>query len=1012
LMALSGCLQGKISQLILVDYSQRALVEAERFREIFGDGNFYLEMMRTGLSEQDKVNEALKTISEKTLIKCVATNDVHYISKEDAYAQEILMCVGTGRMIDDPKRMRFNSDEYYLKSPEEMYELFSDYPEAVENTVEVAERCNLKLDFGNYFLPEYEIPEGYTTGGYLESLCLEGIKERYGENPAPEVKERLSMEVETINRLGFPGYFLICWDFVNYAKENDIPVGPGRGSGAGSIVSYLLGITNIDPLKYGLLFERFLNPARQSLPDLDIDFADTGRDRVISYVEEKYGKSRVAQIATFSTLKAKAAFKDVARVLSIPFADANLVSNLIPDGLTFYRALEEEKELRKIYDSDDRVKQALDIARTIEGCKRQPGVHAAGVVIAPGELSEYVPRGLSSDNRGVTQYEGDDLVDLGLLKMDFLGLKNLTIIQKALENIKNTTGENLDIEKIPLDDQKTFDLLSAAKTLGVVQLESTGFQGLLRKMGVDRFEDIIALVALYRPGVLSSGMTDEYIERKNGNKPVEYYDPSVEDILKETYGTVLYQEQVMQIARKLGGFSPSQADDMRKAMSKKIPEVLEELRKEFVAGAVKNGMTQKNADYVFNQLAKFGQYGFNKSHSAAYGLITYQTAYLKANFPTQYMCALLTCDQDRTDRVVTYVQECERMGIEILRPDIEKSFADFTIEGEASIRYGLNAIKGVGRIAIDSIVKAREKDGTFKTFYEFCTRVELQKVNKRVIEALIKAGAFDGLEKGRRPLFNAVESAISQAASYQKDILAGQTSFFDLIDGSEVPEIEIFDASEWRESELLAYEKEALGFFLSGHPLGRKSKELLNFTSGEVKEVSENFEIGKELALGGMIKDSRKIKTRKGDMMAVFMLEDLSGNIDSVIFPSCFTPEVAKLVVNDRIVIARGRLDDRKGSKQLLVEHLTPLEDAKKSLVKKMLIRLGLSTSIGDVEKLKRLIKKFPGDIDLEFEIKTVNFDNIRISSGIKTRPSQGLLSELKGMFGDDSVELIGKYKA
>ncbi len=1009
LIALSGCIQGKIAQLIISGNYDKALKEARFMAEIFGKENFFLEMMKTGLKEQEKVNESLKKISSELKIECVATNDSHYINKDDAYAQEILMCVGTASKIDDPNRLKFSSSDYYLKSPEEMKKLFKDYPPAVSNTLKVAERCNLTFEFGNYYLPEYNIPENMSKGEYLKKLCREGMTEKYGKNPPSEVEERLESEVDTINRLGFPGYFLICWDFVKYAKEKGIPVGPGRGSGAGSIVSYLLGITSVDPIKYGLLFERFLNPARKTLPDLDIDFSDTGRDRVIEYVKSKYGKRRVAQIGTFSTLKAKAAFKDVARVLSIPYEEADKISKLIPNNTTIYRALEENKLLKKAYESNDRIKQALEIARTIEGSKRQPGVHAAGVVIAPEELSSYVPRGINSENRGVTQFEGDDLVELGLLKMDFLGLKNLTVINKAAEKIKKRGNRDFDIDKIEMNDEKTFKLLSDAKTTGVFQLESSGFQSLLRRMKINRFEDIIALVALYRPGVLNSGMTDKYIDRKNGEEDIEFFDNSVKDILEETYGIVLYQEQVMQIARKLAGFTPSQADDMRKAMSKKITEALDNLKDEFIDGASNNGISKKKAERIFNNLSKFGAYGFNKSHSAAYGKITYQTAFLKANYPAEYMCALLTCDQDNTDKVVLYTEECKEMGIEILKPDINKSYTDFTIERECEIRYGLSAIKNVGRKAIESVVEARDKDGDFKSFYDFCTRVDMQKVNKRVIESLIKAGAFDSYNIGRRPLFNTVDAAMSQAAEYQKDLKTGQRSFFEVIDGSDVPEVEINDAGEWDENKLLNNEKSVLGFYFSGHPLSNYNEDIAGLTSGELKNIKNNVKSGAKVSIGGMIKGRRKIKSRMGPMI-IYTIEDLSDSIEAVAFPGVYNEKLDSETPVDRMIVITGRIDERRGEKQCVIEKIFPIEEAKNNLVNKMVLKIdSFNADKKRIRVLKQIIKKYPGDISVEFEVRTKKYDTVKIATGTKTRMSESMLKELKTTLGSESVALAGK---
>jgi len=1011
IIALSGCLQGRVATHIREGNSSKALEEAGRLNEIFGKGNFYLEMMDTGVPDQKKVNRELAGITAKTGIECVATNDCHYIEKDDAYAQEILMCIGTGKKIDDPAHLKFSTEEYYLKSEEEMKKLFKEYPEAVENTVKVAEKCNLQIEFDQNLLPEYSVPEKMTKQEYLEKLCLDGIRKRYGKTKK-EVKERLDTELAVINRLGFAGYFLICWDFVNFARQNDIPVGPGRGSGAGSIVSYLLGITNLDPLNYGLLFERFLNPDRKTMPDLDIDFADTGRDRVIEYVKEKYGRDRVGQIATFSTLKARAAVRDVGRVLDIPYDTVDKVAKMVPPDNYLCRSIEEVAELKNVYESDDRMKQMLDIASRIEGCKRQPGVHAAGVVIAKDQLSRFVPRGVSADNRYVTQYEGEDLVDLGLLKMDFLGLRSLSIIQMAVDNVKKQKKTDLDLDSMPMDDKKTFRLISNSETLGVFQIESSGFRDMLRKMDVTRFEDIIALVALYRPGVMASGMTEEYIERKNKVKPVVYWDPSLEEILKETYGIVLYQEQVMQVARKLANFSPAQADDMRKAMSKKIPEALQKLQQHFVEGAVKNGLGRKKAEEIFDNLSKFGAYGFNKSHSAAYATLAYQTAYLKTNYPTEYMCALLTCEMGDTDKVAQYVEECRRMGIEVKAPSVQESEADFTIEKEGVIRYGLQAVKNVGSAAIESIIKARSRE-KFKSFYDFCSRVDMQKVNKRVIESLVKSGAFDWVNAGRRPLFEVIDNAMSQASAFQKDAKAGQTSFFEVIDGGDSPEIEITDRKEWHENELLAFEKDSLGFFFSGHPLGKYAAQMQSLTTASIEAVRNRFSTGAEITIGGLIKHPKKIKTRKGDMMMAFMLEDLSGLIDVVVFPSAYSEETAQVASEDELAVVIGKLDERRGRKQCIADKILPFEEAKTKLVRKIVLRLNsMLTDEAELERLKKIISKFPGEVAVEFEVQTKKYGWVKISTNAKTRISESLLKELNKELGKESISLIGAAQA
>ncbi len=1013
LVALSGCMQGKVAQLITANRPEKARQEALKLQKIFGEGYFYLEMMDTGVKEQIKINEELDKISTETGIPCVATNDCHYIEKTDAYPQEILMCIGTGKKIDDPTHMQFNDDEYYLKSPEEMKSRFGNYPQAVTNTVKVAEKCNLKLTFGENYLPEYEVPADYTRTEYLEKLCRDGIEDRYGEIPSnkEEIEERLKMELGTIDRLGFPGYFLICWDFVKKSKEKGIPVGPGRGSGCGSLVSYLLGITKIDPLKYDLLFERFLNPARKTMPDLDIDFADYGRDEIIEYVKDRYGSSRVGQISTFSTLKAKAALRDVGRVLDIPLGKVDKIAKMIPTGtdITIYEAKKDIDEFKKAYNSNDRIMQMIDVAQRIEGCKRQPSVHAAGVVIAKDKLSKFVPRGVSSDNRRVTQYEGEDLVELGLLKMDFLGLKNLTIIKEAVENVKETAGKELDVDNLPLKDKKTYSLLNSANSVGLFQIERARFQALLKKMTLEKFEDIIALVALNRPGVIRSGMTDKYIERKQDPSLLEYPHPSLENILKETYGVILYQEQVMQVARKLAGFSPSQADDMRNAMSKKIPDVLERLREVFIKGGVENGISKKELKNIFNMLAEFGTYGFNKSHSAAYASLVYQTAYLKANYPTEYMCALLTCEMGNTDKIAQYVFECRRMGIDVKPPDVRKSDISFKIENKEVIRYGLKAVKNIGTAAIKSIINARGGKEDFESFYEFCTGVNLNKVNKRVLESLVKSGALDFFGQGRRPLFQVIEKAISQAAMAQQDKELGQTTFFEVIDEGESPEISIDDEREWADNELLINEKEALGYYFSGHPLTKHDNEIKNLSSGSIKAVKNNIEPGRKVLLGGMIKDESKKKTRNGNRMAVFTLEDLSDSIGCVIFPSAYNENIASNVKEDEFVIIAGKLDKSRGRLQFMVDDLVPLKEARNKLTDKIVIELNTKhTRTKDIDKLKNILTKYPGDITIEFLVNTDKFDKVKIKTDQKTRVSQSLLKELENEVGEGKVSLMG----
>ncbi len=1012
-VALSGCLQGKIPRLILTGRLKRALEEAEIYASIFGKENFYLELMDTGLKEQKKVNKGLIEISKETGIGCVATNDCHYIERDDAYAQEILMCVGTRKTIDDPSHMKFNNDEYFLKSGEEMQQLFSHHPAALKNTMKIAEMCNLNIEFGIDHLPDYEVPGDISKQEYLEKTAREGIAQRYGKE-SKDINERLEMELDVINKLGYAGYFLICRDFVDFARSNDIPVGPGRGSGAGSIVSYLLNITDLDPLKYDLLFERFLNPDRKTMPDLDIDFADDGRDRVIDYLKDKYGRDRVGQICTFSTLKARAAIRDVARVLSLPLKTADKLAKMIPQDMTVHRALQDIDALQKEYLSDSAVKQVLDMAKKIEGVKRQPSVHAAGVVIATDTLSNFVPRGVSADNLAVTQYEGEDLVKLGMLKIDFLGLRSLSVIKKAVETVKKQSGKEVDISSIPLNDKKTFALLNRAESAGVFQVERSGFQDLLRKLQIKDFKEIIALVALYRPGVMSSGMTDEYIERKKNPKRISYPHSSLESFLKETYGVVLYQEQVMLVARRLAGFTPAQADDMRRAMSKKIPGVLEKMRDEFVSGAVRNSKISKSkAAAIFDTLAKFAEYGFNKSHSAAYATLTYQTAYLKANYPSEYMCALLSCEMHNTDKVALYVAECGRMGIEVLPPCINKSFHDFSIEDGGKIRYGLKAVKTIGSGAIEEIMEVRdEKGGSFKSFYDFVTGIDLQKVNKRVIENLIKSGAMDFLGKGRRPVFESLEKAMAQAAEHQQDIKSGQISFFEAMDGDKKPEVEMDTTLKWNEHEILYHEKAALGFYFSGHPLARYEKEIEGITTGNIKDICSNPDYeNRPVILGGMIKRKRLMKTKKGEKMAVFLLEDLSGELECVLFPGAFTSDVSEKLQADSMVAVKGRMDFlTRATPQCVTENIIPLKEAKARFADKINVKVNaVGTDINKLKKLKKLMSRYPGETEVEFSVKTRKYEWVRISTGVRVRINDNILNEIKKEMGEDSLRLEKK---
>ncbi len=750
LIALSGCLKGELAQALLAGKDKEALKIVDDYQNIFGKENYYLELMDHGIADQKRQNEKLLELSKKTGVRLVVTNDCHYIKKDDAAAHDALLCIGTGSTLVDPNRMRFDEHEFYYKSPEEMYKLFSHCPEAVRQTLEIAERCNVEIKLDQTLLPHFVVPDGETMDSYLEKLCLEGMKHRYGAESTRHM-DRMKYELSVIRKMGFSAYFLIVWDFVRWAKNNGVPVGPGRGSGAGAIVSYTLGITDICPMKYGLLFERFLNPDRRSMPDLDIDFSDGGRERVIEYVRNKYGEKSVAQIITFGSMLARLVVRDVGRVMGFPLAEVDRIAKLIPRelGTTIEMARKNVPELQQECKRNPEIEKLLQTAQRLEGLKRHTGVHAAGIVIAKGDLTQYVPLAKGAKDVITTQYNDEALLKMGLLKMDFLGLRTLTVIDFACRLVRERHKPDFDLKTIPLDDRATFTLLQEAKAVGVFQLESSGMRDLLRKLHPSVFEEIIALIALYRPGPMGAGMLEEFVKRKHNPKTIKYDHPILEPVLTETYGVILYQEQVMRISRDFAGFTPGQADVLRKAMGKKIPEEIEKLRGQFMEGAKAKNIKEKTAHQVFEQIVTFGGYGFNKSHSTAYGLVSYQTAYLKANYPIEFMTALLTSEighsavgKEEDSKLVNFINEAEAMGIKVLPPDVQKSFSDFSIEDNA-IRFGLLAVKNVGNGAVDSIVEARKTGGPFQTFDEFFQRIDLRQANRKVLESLIKAGAFD-----------------------------------------------------------------------------------------------------------------------------------------------------------------------------------------------------------------------------------------------------------------------------
>ncbi len=1012
LIGLSACLHGEIAQLILSGQNKKAEDVASRFSEIFGREDFYLELQDHKIAEQNKLNRALIDLGKKLAIPLVATNDVHYLNKADAVAHDALLCIQTQTLLSNAQRLKFSTDEFYFKTPHQMKELFKEIPQAITNSVSIAEKCNLELDFSKTYLPHYKPPQGQSREEYLRQLCSDGLKKRFKDKIDQAVVERLNHELEIIKHSGYISYFLIAWDFIHYAKEKGIPHGPGRGSAAGSLVSYCLGITDINPLKYGLIFERFLNPDRVSLPDIDIDFCYERRNEVIKYVIEKYGKHNVAQIITFGTMGAKAVVRDVGRVMGMPYAEVDKIAKLIPNDLniTLTAALQVEPELNLLYKNNPQVKELLNTSLALEGLTRHASTHAAGVVISEGELTDHIPLFKTSDGQITTGCAMSSLEKIGLLKMDFLGLRTLTVIDEAIKIIKRMKSIELDIENISLEDKKTFELLSQAKTLGVFQLESKGMRDLLKKLKPEKFEDLVALLAIYRPGPIGSGMVDDFIKRRHGQVPITYDDKRLEPILQETCGIIIFQEQVMRIASELAKFSLSQADILRRAMSKKSSEVMEEQRKYFVEGCTKNQIGKRVADKIFNLIEYFAGYGFNKSHSAAYALISYRTAYLKANFPVEFMTALLTSEKDNTDKIVTYINEANKMGIEILSPDVNESFAKFTMVSEHSIRFGLSAVKNVGQGAIDSIIQARNKYGRFNSLYEFCEYIDSRLVNRKVIESLIKCGAFDSLGLFRSQLMFALDKAMEAAQGFQKDRQNGQFSFFDKTyqrrtfkkDFYEIPDI-----PEWPENQLLAFEKQMLGFYIAGHPLARYSKILNNYATHSTQNLTNLLE-GTEISIGGIIDKLKTVTTKRNERMAIIGLEDLDGFVEVLIFPKTFS-RCLKIIKMNSTIFVKGRINLRDKEPKIVADEIIPLTEVQKRYTNSIIINLftpGLEEE--SLAILKKILGRHPGKIPVFLGFRTPNNREVQLAVNPEyySEPSDTLVSEIEALIGEGVVTL------
>lgn len=955
IICLSACVAGEIPRALIQGNKAKAESLVQEYLNIFGKDNFFLEIQNHGLAEERISNAGLVELAQKYNIGLVATNDCHYVSRADSEFHDILLCIQMGKTIADPARMRFNSDDYYVKSPAEMAELFKDYPEAIANTEKIAARCQVDFEFGHIQLPYYPIPSQYADDeAYLRALCEQALPDRYPESSEAVIK-RLDYELSIIHRMGYDSYFLIVWDFINYSRQHGIGVGPGRGSAAGSIVAYLLGITNLDPLKYELLFERFLNPDRVTMPDIDIDFDYIQRSKVIDYVKERYGYDHVAQIVTFGTMAAKGAVRDVGRVLNMPYSQVADIAKLIPNELkiTLDKALKESADFRKLYDSDADVKKLIDLARKIEGLPRHSSTHAAGVVIARNPLTDYLPVAVSEGTL-VTEFDKDHVEELGLLKMDFLGLRTLTVINDTIANIKKNRQEVIDINAIPLADELTADMLCAGKTGAVFQMESSGMTNLVKDLAPRNFADLIPTVALYRPGPLGSGMVEDFIGGRHGTKEVTYMHPLLEPILKETFGVVLYQEQVMQIVQVLAGFSLGQADLLRRAMGKKKHEILLAQKENFLKGCAQNQIDADLATTIFDLLTHFADYGFNKSHSAAYALVAWQTAYLKAHYPAEFMAAMLTSIMD-TQKVPRYIELARRMELEILPPDINASMANFSVDHEA-IRFGLAAVRNVGDAAIASIVEARQADGRFKSLLDFCKRIDTSTINKRMLESLIKCGAFDSLGAKRSQLLAIMDAAMSEAQREKRDAMNGQLGLF----GEDIGEtyaLKLPDIPEASMPERLNWEKENTGFYITGHPLDEFRASLKNLPT--IEFIQHGGVKDKQVVrIGGMVTEAKRITTRKGDTMCFLTIEDYTERLEVAVFPRVFYVNTAVLVP-DMPLIIQGRVDvDDDAGVKLLADKVWNLKEYKSEYYLKL-----SATAASEVkQELKELIKKHAGD--------------------------------------------------
>ncbi len=1032
----TGCLGGQVLQALLHGDDKGALEKAARLQDIFGKDNMFVEIQDHAIPEQHQTNPKLLEIAKKIGAPLLATNDSHYVHQDDAEAHDALLCVQTGSLMSDPDRFKFSGDQHYLKSAAEMRYLFNEVEVSCDNSLWIAERCDVEIEFGNPLLPNFPLPEGFADDtAYLEHLTMEGAKKRWGDKIPDAAVSRLAFELKVIADMGFSSYFLITWDLIKHARDRGIRVGPGRGSAAGCAVAYSLWITDLDPIKYDLLFERFLNPSRVSMPDIDMDFDSRHRDELIRYAAEKYGRDHVAQIVTFSTIKARAAVRDGARVLGYDYGVGDRIAKAMPPLIMgrdtpLYACLEKTEkyaegykmagDIRKMYNEDPTSKRVIEVAKGLEGLRRGDGIHAAAVVITKEPLTEYLPIQRKPDRNKdiemapvVTQYEMGAVEELGLLKMDFLGLRNLDVIEDALDNIEITTGTRIDIDNVDLTDQPTYDLLAAGNSIGVFQLESTPMRALMRSLAPDSFEDVAALVALYRPGPMAANMHNDYADRKNGRKPIEYVHPDAEEILGDTYGLMIYQESVMRMAQKFAGFSLAEADSLRKAMGKKIRAAMEKEREKFMAGIANNGYEESLGKEMFDTIAKFADYAFNKSHSYGYGYVAFQIAYLKANYPVEYMAALLTSVKGSLDKAAVYLNECRLMGIEVLVPDVNRSAIDFTaILSDAAdtsdklgeIPFGLSAVRNVGEALVAVLVEERKANGPFTDFYEFCERVDTQVLHKRTIESLIKAGGFDSLGHPRQGLLSVFEQIIDQVIARRREHDMGvMTLFGDDGGGADVfDETVVIPDMEFEKKQKLAFEKEMLGLYISDHPLKGLERQLARKCDAQILDIAE-LEDGDFKMVGGVVTALQRKWTKKGDLMAVFVLEDLGGSIEAMVFPRTMS-EINHLLNDDAIVVCKVRVDKRDDLPKLIIMELDLFDAEVSDTADPVNIQLPERGLPDDkFTALRELLAEYPGKSEVFIYLGEVQY---KLPGDMRVNSRSGLVGELRVLLGPDAIRL------